>query len=74
MTGTGENMEASFGAPSLGCLMAITSAKQPTVLTVSSTLSPFDTEESVADEKPITFPPRSSIADSKLSLVLVEGS
>ena len=72
MIGTVLYMDASFGAPSFGCLIAITSAKHPTVRTVSSTLSPLETDESVAEENPITFPPISSIADSKLSLVLVE--
>ena len=41
---------------------------------VSATLSPFAAEELLASEKPSTLPPSSSIAASKLSLVLVEGS
>ena len=41
---------------------------------VSAMLSPFDAEELDASEKPITLPPSSSIAASKLSLVLVEGA
>ena len=43
-------------------------------MTVSATLSPFEEEEELESEKPITLPPRESIADSKESLVLVEGS
>ncbi len=50
------------------------SAKYPTTLTVSYTLAPFVAEEDDASEKPRTLPPSSSIADSKLSLVLVLGS
>ena len=36
--------------------------------------SPFFADVPLASEKPITLPPRRSIADSKLSLVRVEGS
>ena len=39
---------------------------------MSAILSPFAAEELLASEKPITLPPSSSIAASKLSLVLVE--
>ena len=41
---------------------------------VSDTLSPLAAEEEPASEKPSTFPPRLSIADSKLSRVRVLGS
>ena len=41
---------------------------------VSETLSPFAAELEAADEKPKTFPPRLSIAASKLKRVLVLGS
>ena len=41
---------------------------------VSETLSPFDADELLADEKPRTLPPSESIADSKLRRVRVEGS
>ena len=47
---------------------------QPTVRTVSLTLSPLAAELDDASEKPSTLPPSSSIAASKLSLVLVLGS
>ena len=38
------------------------------------TLSPFDAELELAEEKPRTEPPKFNIAASKLSLVLVLGS
>ena len=41
---------------------------------VSATLSPLAAEELLAPAKPRTVPPNSSIAASKESLVLVEGS
>ena len=41
---------------------------------VSATLSPLEAELFSAEEKPITVPPRLSIADSKLKRVLVLGS
>ncbi len=41
---------------------------------VSETLSPFAAELESALEKPMTEPPRFSMAASKLSLVLVLGS
>ena len=41
---------------------------------VSDTLSPLEAEEDAASEKPMTWPPSSSIADVKLRRVRVEGS
>jgi len=41
---------------------------------VSATLSPFDAELELADEKPKTLPPRFNIAASKLKRVRVLGS
>ncbi|OQA26018.1 MAG: hypothetical protein BWY61_00808 [Firmicutes bacterium ADurb.Bin354] len=41
---------------------------------VSDTLSPFDADDDLASENPITCPPRLSIAVSNESLVLVLGS
>ena len=41
---------------------------------VSATLSPFDAELELAEEKPSTLPPKLNIADSKLRRVLVLGS
>ena len=54
--------------------MAMMSAKQPAVRAVSDTLSPLEAELLWASEKPMTLPPRSSMADSKESRVRVEGS
>ena len=54
--------------------MAMMSAKQRMTRTVSATVSPFDTEEELASEKPMTVPPSSSMADVKLRRVRVEGS
>lgn len=65
---------ATYGAPSLGWRMAIMSQYPDTTSIVSATLSPFAAEEELALEKPSTLPPSDSIADSKLSRVLVEGS
>ena len=45
-----------------------------TILTVSATVSPFDTDDEFASEKPSTFPPSDIIADVNESLVLVDGS
>ena len=42
--------------------------------TVSATVSPFDTDDEAASEKPMTLPPSSSMAEVKLSRVRVEGS
>ena len=39
-----------------------------------ATVSPFDTDEELASEKPMTCPPSSSIAAVKLNRVRVEGS
>ena len=72
--GTSDFKDATSGAPSFGCLIAIISLYPPTIFTVSATLSPFDAELDDASENPITFPPSSIIAASKLSLVLVLGS
>ena len=52
--------------------IAVTS--ECTVLIVFDTLSPLAVELELADENPITLPPSSIIAASKLSLVLVLGS
>ena len=41
---------------------------------VSATLSPLEAEELAAAEKPSTWPPRESIALSKLRRVRVDGS
>ena len=41
---------------------------------VSETLSPLDEDEELASEKPSVLPPSDKKADSKLNLVLVEGS
>ena len=54
--------------------MAMMSAKQRITRTVSATVSPFETDEELASEKPITWPPSSSIAEVKLRRVRVEGS
>ena len=43
-------------------------------LAVSATLSPLDADDESAEENPRTLPPNSSIAASKLNLVLVLGS
>ena len=43
-------------------------------MAVSAILSPLLAEEELASEKPMTLPPSSSIAASKLSRVRVEGS
>ena len=45
-----------------------------TILIVSLTVSPLDTEELPALSNHSTFPPNDIIAEVKLSLVLVEGS
>ena len=44
------------------------------VLIVSANDSPLDTDDEPGSENPTTFPPNLFIADSKLSLVLVDGS
>ena len=54
--------------------MAMMSAKQAITRTVSATVSPFDTDDDAASEKPMTLPPSSIMADVKLSRVRVEGS
>ena len=54
--------------------MAAMSAKQPMTRMVSATLSPLAAEEESAEEKPMTLPPNSSMADSKLRRVRVLGS
>lgn len=74
MTGMDTLCAATMGAPSLKCRMAMMSAKHSTVRAVSATLSPLETELLPASEKPMTCPPNSSMADSKLSRVRVEGS
>ena len=74
MIGIDEREAATYAAPSFGCRMAQISAKQQITRVVSATLSPFDAEDEAASEKPITFPPRFSMAVSKLSLVRVLGS
>ncbi len=74
MTGTPAYCEATSGAPSLKWRMAIMSAKQRITRTVSATVSPLETDEELASEKPMTCPPSSSIAAVKLSRVRVEGS
>ena len=43
--GTVDFLDATMGAPSLGCLMAMISAYAPTVLIVSETLSPLAADE-----------------------------
>ena len=50
------------------------SAYPLTTETVSATLSPLEAELEEESAKPSVFPPRESMADSKLSLVLVDGS
>ena len=70
----GKLFAATMGAPSLWCRIAQISAKQEITRIVSDTLSPFDAEEEPASEKPMTLPPKFSMAASKLSLVLVLGS
>ena len=50
------------------------SAKQLMTLTVSATVSPFDTDDEAASEKPMTLPPSSIMADVKLRRVRVLGS
>ncbi len=42
--------------------------------TVSATVSPFDTDDELASEKPMTCPPNSNMAEVKLNRVRVEGS
>ena len=69
-----ERLAATMGAPSLGWRMAQISAKQEITRMVSETLSPLEAEEEFASEKPITLPPKFSMADSKLKRVLVLGS
>ena len=54
--------------------MAMMSAKQRITRTVSATVSPLDTDDELASEKPITWPPSSSMAEVKLSRVRVDGS
>ena len=58
----------------MGCRIAAISAKQETVRMVSAMLSPLETEELLASEKPMVDPPIFSMAVSVLSLVRVEGS
>ena len=74
MTGIPAYCEPTSGAPSLKWRMAMMSAKQRITRTVSATVSPFDTDDEAASEKPMTLPPSSSMAEVKLSRVRVEGS
>ena len=74
MTGIPAYCEATSGAPSLKWRMAIMSAKQRITRTVSATVSPFDTDDELASEKPMTLPPSSIMAEVKLRRVRVEGS
>ena len=54
--------------------MVIMSVYDATILIVSARVSPFVTEEEPESENPSTLPPRLIIAETKLSLVLVDGS
>ena len=54
--------------------MAMMSAKQRITRTVSATVSPFDTDDELASENPMTLPPSSIIAEVKLNRVRVDGS
>ena len=74
MTGIRACSHATAVAPSIGCRMAMMSAYPETTLTVSARVSPLVVEEVPASEKPMTLPPRDSIADSKLRRVRVDGS
>lgn len=74
MTGTPAYCEATSGAPSLKWRMAMMSAKQRITRTVSATVSPLDTDDELASEKPMTLPPSSIMAEVKLRRVRVEGS
>ncbi len=74
ITGMDDLLAATIGAPSLWWRMAQISAKQEITRMVSDTLSPLETEEEDASEKPITLPPRFSMAASKLRRVRVLGS
>ena len=74
MTGTPAYCEATSGAPSLKWRMAMMSAKQRITRTVSATVSPFDTDDELASEKPMTLPPSSIMAEVKLRRVRVDGS
>ena len=72
--GTSAYFIASDAEPAIGCLIAIISTYPDTVLIVSANDSPLDTDDEPGSENPTTFPPNLFIADSKLSLVLVDGS
>ena len=74
MTGMPAYCEATSGAPSLKWRMAMMSAKQRITRTVSATVSPLDTDDELASEKPMTLPPSSIMAEVKLRRVRVEGS
>ena len=74
ITGTSDEALPTTGAPSLGWRIAIISEYKLTVLIVSDKLSPLDVELLALSENPNTSPPKESIADSKLNLVLVLGS
>ena len=69
-----DTVEATYGAPSSGWRIAMTSTNLPTTIVVSSTVSPLLTEEFRASENPSTLPPSSIIAAVKLRRVLVLGS
>ena len=74
MMGVRDTSVAASGAPSTLWRIAMMSAKQFITLTVSCTVSPFDTEDDLASAKPKTLPPSSIIAAVKLRRVRVLGS
>src|SRR3989338_9185874 len=66
--------EASLAAPSMLCLITMTSAYWLTIFIVSHNVSPFETLVNSFVSKPRTLPPNLSMALEKLNLVLVDGS
>ena len=75
MTGTRLTAAALFAAPSSKCLSTMQCEYPDTILIVSSSDSPLAAEENCfALAEDMTLPPRFSIADSKLNLVLVLSS
>ena len=69
-----ENYADKCKGKKLATLFFEPSTRTRLTFAVSAMLSPLDADDVDADEKPITLPPSSSIAASKLRRVLVEGS
>ena len=74
MTGTFDTSEAKRAEPSIGLRITMRSAYEATIVMVSASDSPFCTLVPAVLLNPMTLPPSSWMAVSKLRRVRVEGS